>query len=205
MPIATVRIVKPKLLLGEGKEEVRFFNALLVHLGIADIQVIDYGGKSMLKDFLEAIARPPISGFASLASLAITRDADDDATAALASARAALAHVGLSIPAAHGRMEGTKPQVGIWILPDGATPGMLEDLCMGSVQADLALPCVDEYFQCVLQRAGRQPNNRSKARLHAWLASQTDPDKRLGEAAEKHYWPWNAPAFQPIISFLRTL
>jgi hypothetical protein len=205
MPVATVAITKPKLLLGEGKDEARFFNALLDHQGVADIQVVDYGGKTRLRDYLEALALPPVSGFPGLVSLAITRDADADAGAAFTSAGAALANVGLSVPSSHGLFAGANPRVGVWILPDGGTPGMLEDLCMASVQTDLAFPCVDEYFQCVLRRASRQPNNPAKARLHAWLASQLEPDKRLGEAAEKGYWPWDAPAFQPLIRFLQSL
>jgi hypothetical protein len=205
MPVTTVALVKPKLLLGEGRDEVRFFNALLAELKITDIQVIDYGGKTRLKDYLEALAQTPVSGFSGLVSLAITRDADTDAGGAFASASAALANVRLTVPGSHGLLAGANPRVGVWILPDGGKPGMLEDLCMTAVQTDLAVPCVDEFLQCVLQRAARQPNNMAKARLHVWLASQLDPDKRLGEAAEKGYWPWNAMAFQPLISFLQAL
>lgn len=205
MSVAAATINKPKLLLGEGKDEVRFLNALLGELRITDIQVVDYGGKTLLKDYLEVLAKTPNSGFAGLVSLAITRDADTDAAGAFASACAALANAGLAVPSAHGQFAGANPQVGVWILPDGITPGMLEDLCMASVQTDLALPCVDEYFRCVGQRAGRQPNNIAKARLHVWLASQAEPDKRLGEAAEKGYWPWDAAAFQPLIRFLQSL
>jgi hypothetical protein len=97
MPVA---ITSTKLLLGEGKDEVRFFNALLVHLGIADIQVTDYGGKTQLKDYLKALAKTP--GFVGLASLAITRDSDSDVAAAFASVNGALANIGLSVPS-HGR------------------------------------------------------------------------------------------------------
>lgn len=205
MPVSTVVIVKPKLLLGEGKEEVRFFNALLAEQCITDVQVVEYGGKTRLRDYVEALVQTPISGFAGLGSLAVTRDADTDATAAFASVCTALSNAGLAVPGSHGLFAGTNPRVGVWIFPDGSTPGMLEDLCLASVQTDLALPCVDEYFQCVQQRAGRQPKNMAKARLHVWLASQAEPDKRLGEAAEKNYWPWNSAAFQPLINFLRAL
>ncbi|HWG47267.1 MAG TPA: DUF3226 domain-containing protein [Gemmataceae bacterium] len=138
-------------------------------------------------------------------SLAITRDADTDPGGAFASVSAALANVGLAVPGSHGLLAGANPRVGVWILPEGRTAGMLEDLCMAAVQTDLAVPCVDEFFQCVFRRAARQPNNMAKARLHVWLASQTEPDKRLGEAAEKGYWPWNATTFQPLISFLQAL
>lgn len=207
MPVSPVAIVKPKLLLVEGKDEVRFFNAFLAHpiLGITDIQVTDYGGKTMLKDYLEALAQAPVGGFTNLVSLAIARDADTDAAAAFASVCGALTNVGLTVPGAHGQFAGANPQVGVWIVPDGGTPGMLEDLCMASVQTDLALSCVDEFFQCVQRRAGRQPKILAKARLHVWLASQAEPDKRLGEAAEKGYWPWTATVFQPLIAFLRAL
>lgn len=207
MPVIPVAIVKPKLLLVEGKDEVRFFNALLAHpiLNIADIQVADYGGKTRLKDYLEALAQTPVAGFTNLVSLMVTRDADTDATAAFASVCGALSNVGLAVPGSHGQFTGANPRIGVWIVPDGGRPGMLEDLCMASVETDLALPCVDEYFQCVQLRAGRQPNNFAKARLHVWLASQDEPDKRLGEAAEADYWPWTAPAFQPLIDFLRLL
>lgn len=39
------QISQPKLLVGEGRDEVRFFEALLRYLKISDIQVAEYGGK----------------------------------------------------------------------------------------------------------------------------------------------------------------
>jgi hypothetical protein len=52
---------------------------------------------------------------------------------------------------------------------------------------------------------GRKPDNFAKARVQTWLASQPEPDNRLGLAAQKKYWPSDAPAFQPLIAFLRLL
>jgi hypothetical protein len=40
---------KPKLLIGEGKEEVDFFTAFLNHLNISNVQVEQYGGKQFCK------------------------------------------------------------------------------------------------------------------------------------------------------------
>jgi hypothetical protein len=82
---------------------------------------------------------------------------------------------------------------------------MLEELCLDSAQPDGALPCMDAYFQCVQRQAGRQTNNLAKASVHAWLASQIEPDKRLGEAAKSGYWPWNSPAFDSLKQFLTNL
>jgi len=46
MPHTPLEITKTKLVIGEGWEEVRFFNALLQHLGIDNIQTEQYGGKT---------------------------------------------------------------------------------------------------------------------------------------------------------------
>ena len=46
------------------------------------------------------------------------------------------------------------------------------------------------------------PNNLSKARVQAFLSSRIEPGKRLGEAAEAGYWPFNNPVFNPIKDFL---
>ena len=56
-PIAATRI-----LLGEGKEEELFLQALLKHLGIAGVQVENYEGKPKLAPYLRALKNRP--GFA---------------------------------------------------------------------------------------------------------------------------------------------
>jgi hypothetical protein len=197
-----VTITEGKLLLGEGNDEVRFFKALLKRLTITNIQVLDYGGKTRLRPFLAAL--PLVPGFAGLTSLGITRDADIDASGAFSSVCAALQNAGLAVPTAHNQPEGTAPCVRVWIMPDGGSPGMLEDLCLAGVRGDPATPCVGAYFDCLRLNA-QVPGNLAKARAHVWLASRPEPDARLGEAAEKGYWPWDDPAFGPVIDFLRSL
>jgi len=104
-------------------------------------------GKTRLASFLQTLTAFPVPGFSAVDSLAITRDADLDAAGAFASVRSALTHGGLAAPAASGQFAGSNPKVGVFILPDGTNAGMLEDLCLASVQADPATPCVDTYFQ----------------------------------------------------------
>ena len=43
-----IRIVKKRLLLVEGKDELNFFTALLNTLNIDTVQIIDIGGKQQL-------------------------------------------------------------------------------------------------------------------------------------------------------------
>jgi hypothetical protein len=198
-----VRLSMPKLVIGEGVEEVRFFGALLKHLGITDIQVEQYGGKYRLAGFLRTLVGLP--SFGNLSALAVTRDADHDAAAAFSSVTGALTRAGLAAPTLSSGFAGAGPRVGVFILPDGTSVGMLEDICLLALLADPAAPCVDDYFTCLRARAGREPNSPSKARLHVWLASQVKPDLRLGDAAGEGYLPWESSAFDPVKEFLQAL
>jgi hypothetical protein len=204
MPVALTQITGPKLLLGEGIDEVRFFKAFLKHLNVTDVQVEQYGGKTQLAPFLKTLTTL-LPGFAALTSLAVTRDADTNAAGAFQSVSAALQAAGLAAPPGHGSAAGANPRVHVFVLPDGANPGMLESVCLESVKNNPAFRCVEDYFDCASRAAARQPNNRAKAFLPAWLASEVEPDKRLGEAAEAGYWNWHDPAFAALRVFLLAL
>ena len=201
VPTQVTPLSKPKLLIGEGQDEVNFFDAFVKHLGLADVQIEHYGGKGNLGRFLAEFRVR--SGNHSVVSLGITRDADANVAAVFQSVTGLLQANGLMVPAALGQFHPGPPRVGIFIMPDNQRPGMLEDLCLAAVQGDGALTCVDEFFLCVSQRVNRQPSNMAKARVHAWLASQLIPDLRLGEAAQSSVWPWNSPAFALLEQFIR--
>ncbi len=203
MPSTALRFSKPKLLIGEGREEQIFFTAFLAHLNISDVQIEQYGGKQKLPSYLRNLRNIP--GYLEVISLGITRDADDSARSAFQSVCSSLNSASLPVPSKPGEIAGDSPQVSVMILPDGQNKGMLEDLCLAAVEADPVLQCVDEYFNCVYTTVGREPNNIAKARVHAWLASQIEPDKRLGEAAKAGYWPWDSPGFDRLKQFLQAL
>jgi hypothetical protein len=194
---------KSRLLIGEGWDEVNFFEALLAHLNIGDIQVEQYGGKNGLPSYLREFRLRP--GNQGIVALGITRDTDPTLPQAFQSVCGALASYGLSSPGSPGQVVAGPPRVGVFLMPDNQRTGMLEDLCWDAVQTDPAIPCVQDYFQCISQKAGRQPNNLPKARMHAWLASQLEPDRRLGEAAKSGFLPWSNAAFATLISFIQNL
>lgn len=81
---------------------------------------------------------------------------------------------------------------------------MLETLCLTSVSTTPELHCVGDYFQCLRSHAVMS-GNPHKARAHAWLASRPEPGKRMGEAAQAGYWPWDSDAFAELWSFIRSL
>lgn len=200
---APTPIEKPCLLIGEGIEELRFFTALFKHLGVQGVQVEQCAGKRALKSYLGAqIVR---SGFERVDSLVIVQDADDNADGRLTSVCEAVRACGLTPPNRHAEFSEGRPRVGVFIMPDGTRPGMLESLCVNSVAEDAAMDCVRDFLKCVRDRSGRVPSPIEKAQTHAWLASRDIPDKRLGEAAEAGYWPWGHAAFTGLVEFLRRI
>lgn len=194
---------QPKLLIGEGVEEVLLFSALLTHLGIGDVKVEQCGGKDGLPAYLDALKLRP--GFAELSSLGVTRDADADAMAAFNSVRSHLQNRGFVTPVSSGNIEAGTPRIGIIILPDGQSPGMLEDLCLAALQGDASFRCINEFFECVRETKGQLPKQISKARVHAWLAAQDPPDMRLGFAAQKGLIDWDSRSFDQLRRFLTEL
>ena len=197
------------LLLVEGNDEARFFNAFLNYLNVRRVQIATVDGKDNFAPFLKNSVVAS-RNFARLQRLVLVRDADDDAQAAYQSLGSALTGVGLSVPP--GRFlswTDGRPAVSVAILPDGDSRGNLEDLCLRSIRGSgengAALECVERYLNCRGVSPGAESGRVSKARLHAYLAVADEPGRRLGEAADAGIWDWNSPALQPLADFLRQL
>jgi hypothetical protein len=196
-------VTAPNLLVGEGRDEEFFFEALCDHLGLRTIQVLPFGGKTQLHQNLKALVRTP--GFSQVSSLGVVRDADGDPMAAFQSVCGALSGAGLHVPSEAFVHEGHNPRVGVMILPGADRVGMLEDLCIEAVQDHPAAECVEAFFECLQQHVQQMPGNLAKAKTHAFLASLPEPDKRLGEAAKAGYWPFAHDRFQHVSAFLRRM
>ncbi|HWE95497.1 MAG TPA: DUF3226 domain-containing protein [Tepidisphaeraceae bacterium] len=101
--------------------------------------------------------------------------------------------------------------VSYFILPDNASPGMIETLCINAVRAHPPLAavnqCLDGYFNC-LPGAGADfsdPMRSAKNWAQAYLATRPDAQMFPGIAAYRGYWPWESAAFEPLKAFLRGL
>jgi hypothetical protein len=90
-------------------------------------------------------------------------------------------------------------------LPDNQNQGMLETLCLESLENDTSMNCVNQYFDCIKEESNIFPNNIHKAKIHAWLASRTIPDKRLAEASEAGYFDFNNSVFDNLKQFILSL
>ncbi len=195
-------VEKQKQLVVEGNDMRVFFRALLNHLHLDDIQIQNSRGVTELRPFLRALSN--VHGFHQVDVLAVVRDADNSPSSAFQSVADALQCVGFARPTEPLRLVGDRPKVAALILPDSETSGMLEDLCLRSVQADPRMECLDGYFDCI-EKADCLPSNVAKARAHAFLASCRKPGLRVGEAAKAGYWPLDNPAFDPVKTFLHAL
>jgi hypothetical protein len=197
--VAPTRLEATVVLLVEGKTAEIFFEALRDHLGLTrEIQVQNFGGVNQLRPFLGALTA--MNGFRDVVRAVVcVRDAEADALAAFRSVRDSLRAVGLDGPAAAGRLTEGRPRTGVFVLPDGVAPGMLETLCLTSVTADPAMACVDAFMAC-LETANVRVRNTAKARAQTFLASRGGD--QVGRAAQQGHWPLDSPPFEPLRRFL---
>jgi hypothetical protein len=204
IPQAPTPITYTKLLIVEGRTAFEFFKALLRRLDLLDqIEIRNLGGNQELSDFLELLRMTP--GFAAVTSLGIVRDAEKDVAGAFRSVTDALRRAGLSVPDRALVKAIGYPTVSVFILPNCASSGMLETLCLQSIGNDPAIRCIDEYFKCLETEGVELPANLTKARTHAFLASRPRPDLLVGQAAHAGYWRWENEAFDPLKEFLNAL
>lgn len=189
-------IESPILLIGEGVEEVLFLEALLGELNVSGVQVEHYEGKSALARFLKALKNRP--GFGAVKKLGIIRDADDDPVAATRSVDGAIAQAGFDPNLTVKKM----------IIPSATESGALENLCLRTIEGQPLEACIEEFLSCATRATTIQHTSttaKAKARIHAWLSAQREPDLRLGHAAKKGLIDWSSPVFGELKQFLREL
>lgn len=200
-----IQITEPKILAVEGKDEKHFFEALINNLNLSNIQILDIAGKQNFKYRLEVVAISPM--FFQVISLGVVRDADTDPIGAFQSVCAALRRARLPVPTTAWQFCAGTPRVIVMIMPDGTSPGMLEDLCLRSVGQQTTMRCVNQYFTC-LNSQGINPHSTlalSKAKVQTYLASKRETGTPLGIAALKGYWPLGNPSFAQVTNVLHSL
>jgi hypothetical protein len=202
------KLEKPKLLLVEGRDDQILFERLVEHLGLRDsVSIESYGGTSGLRGYLNPLRFR--DGFEKVATIVVVRDADRDCDTALQSVQDALNKYGLPHPQAPLSFSQSSPRVGILIMPCNEQTGSLEDMCLQAVSEDAAMPCAQQYLECLETAATTADfglcSNRSKVLVNAFLASRPTPSLKLGEAAGAGVWNWAHPAWQPLIDFLRAM
>lgn len=99
------------------------------------------------------------------------------------------------------------PRVGIWIMPDNRTPGILEDFLAFLVPPDSPLCAhVRASVEAIPQGERRfKDPDKPKAIIHTWLAWQKEPGKPLGTAITARFLDPNLPQADGLVAWLKRL
>lgn len=200
MPLPT-ELGKAKQLLVEGNDLRRSFEEIRALQGRDDFDVQNFGSITELAAFLKGFRAIPEFN-EKVSHLAVIRDAELDAAAALQSVRGALERAELPVPTISGAFTDSTPRVGVLLLPDGRSPGKIETLCLSALAGEPVMACVDEFLACA-ERTGRKIVHREKARLQAFLAThERDPYLRMGQAFRARVIALDHGAFEAVRTFL---
>ncbi len=99
------------------------------------------------------------------------------------------------------------PRIGVWIMPDNQSNGILEDFL------HFLVPPGSRLFQHVESSVATIPAGERrfsalaepKAIVHTWLAWQLEPGKPLGVAISARYLDANVPQVDVLVAWLKRL
>jgi len=99
------------------------------------------------------------------------------------------------------------PLVGLWLMPDHQSDGMLEDLIKQTVYGDQQLTLLQTATTCLEQLPVTlfQPHHHTKATIYSWLAWQTRPGQALVSTINADLINLYSQEMQAFIKWLRDL
>lgn len=200
------------VLLVEGSDDEHVVKHLCGHHGLPHLdEIVSLGGvEKLLESFPIRLKESDVH------ALGVLVDADIDLRARWEALRNHLVRAGYpkapKLPEATGTIwqapAGTLlPRVGLWLMPDNRTNGILEDFLRFLVPADSPL------FAHVEKSVASIPPDecrfsdlaKPKATLHTWLAWQAEPGKPLGTAITAKYLDASVPQAADFVHWLRQL
>lgn len=190
------------LLLVEGNDYRNFFEAFKEHIGIPQMQIMNFGSVTQLSNFLSALVKS--QQFARVRRLGIARDAEHSARSAFQSVCSSLGKANLVLPDTAGIVADGCPSVSVLVVPDDGA-GMLETVLAGSFAGTPEDDCIDRFFECVYPNGRKMQRRPEKARTTAYLATTPHPHVSVGVAAKKRIWDFDHDAFRKIREFLSRL
>ena len=109
-------------------------------------------------------------------------------------------------PTLGGAIINATPRVGVWLMPDNASPGQLEDFVQRMIPTnDTIWPLAEQYIDDIPASDRKfPPSKTSRAKLYAWLAARQDP-RRMGEAIRTRDLATDGALCQQFVSWLRRL
>ena len=146
-----------------------------------------------------------------LLTFGIMVDADTDPAARWDAVFHRLSAAGLAlprVPQSGGAVIATpgQPRAGVWIMPDNAATGELEDFVARMIPPqDPVWPRAQEYIDRIPQSDRKFSQNKlTRAQVHAWLATREQP-RQMGSAIHARDLQTNGPLCQTFVHWLQRL
>jgi hypothetical protein len=211
----TLRRTHPRILIVEGKDELRVLPELLELAGVAwpkgaePVRIEEQDGIAniLAPAFIETTLKA--SG---VTVVGIVVDANGDPTSRWEQLRVRLAAILSGFPAELSpdgviHEVSDKPRVGVWLMPDNVRAGMLETLLLALRMGDPVLHdhARDATSQARTLGAPFRDAHREKAELHAWLAWQDPPGRQLHDAVRAKELPPAPPVTDAFVAWFRRL
>ena len=201
-----------KILLVEGTDD---FHVVLNLQGSRGFRILDKSQIKNLEGVDKLLESLPVQIRASEAGVVgAILDADTNLADRWQGIRARLEQLGyLSIPEipdlngtiVNPPLQTLLPKVGIWLMPDNSTSGILEDFLRFLVPANDTLVSVAEATIDSLPHKPFPQKDRSKALMHTWLAWQLEPGRPFGQAITARFLDTNVAHADTFILWLKTL
>ena len=193
-----------RLLIVEGVNDRHVVRQIVSRVGSGSgFEIADAGGINSLLESIEARAN-----YTGRVALGIVADANDDINARWQSIRSRMPdRIDLpERPVAGGLIVESRPRVGVWLMPDNASPGQLEDFVQRMIPTDDTIwPLAERYIDDIPAPDRKfPPSKTSRAKLYAWLAARQDP-RRMGEAIRTRDLAIDGALCQQFVGWLRRL
>ncbi len=203
-------MITKRLLVVEGPDDKHVLWAILNrHQFNPEFEIEEEGGFENVRSRLAIYLKPGTD----LERLGVVVDADTDIRVRWEAIMRTLSRAGYQDVLEHPDPAGTViehgllPRVGVWIMPNNAFPGMLEDyLCFlvppGDALFERATRCIDGI---PLEERRFSETQATKALIHTWLAWQDDPGTPLGQAITKRYIQPEGNHIEDLLDWLTRL
>jgi hypothetical protein len=197
------KIEKENVLAVEGNDEKNFFDTLLRTMNISNVQIIDVGGKDNFKNKFPVYIQSE-DALGKIKNIGFVRDAEKlEAKSAFDSICFILRKYALPCPTELCKLvEDNGKKVNVFIMPNNNDCGMLEDLCIAAIKDTDVFTCVECFIKCYETKIEKDKYNSAKAKILAYLSTQTPIVNALGLAAKQSVWDFTKPCFDDIKRFL---
>lgn len=195
-----------RLLMVEGYSDLLFYAEFLEEMGVQEgVFIKHFNGRTDLAAKLEIFLTPQL--LASKEAFGVIVDADTDALSTANELTRVLSRITRQAVVAGAWTPG-QPRVGLFVTPDGKTPGEIETLVWRAWAADPANQapkvCIDAFMGC-MGNLGLRAHSPDKGLVSALLAVRNDEDPRLGPGARANAFNFRRPEFSGLRDFLSVL